>query len=257
VGCYLPAPRMGQWEFSAQALFARTKGTIAWPRYSIYLSWYANREMDLNNDLGLNEHDVLVDFTARYQFRPNWAIQYSVLGKEFNGGTQYGNNYNYGYFGNLLLSYGQQIQSKWTHGYQRAQLVYDAVKTCNTSVSVLGGWVHADDRIDVLCVYCGPWINTFSKGTDAATVGLQYQRCIKTAANGGTFSFDHKASAIFLDNVEGYDLQAGARYSIPLNCGRAGYVKGGYRLVTLNKSQSDFLYKNSLEGGFMEFGFIF
>jgi hypothetical protein len=36
-----------------------------------------------------------------------------------------------------------------------------------------------------------------------------------------------------------------------------GLMKGGYRLVSLKKSPSDFLLKDSLEGGFMELGFIF
>jgi hypothetical protein len=88
-------------------------------------------------------------------------------------------------------------------------------------------------------------------------VGLELQRCIKTAANGGTFSFDHKAGVIFLDDVEGWDVQAGARYSIPLNYGRWGYMKGGYRYVEIKKSQSDYAFKHALEGGYMEFGFIF
>ena len=45
--------------------------------------------------------------------------------------------------------------------------------------------------------------------------------------------------------------------AIPLNAGRSGYVKAGYRLVELKKSQNDFLLKDALEGGYMEFGFIF
>ena len=42
-----------------------------------------------------------------------------------------------------------------------------------------------------------------------------------------------------------------------MNCGRSGYVKAGYRLVELKKGQNDFLLADAVEGGFMEFGFIF
>jgi hypothetical protein len=42
-----------------------------------------------------------------------------------------------------------------------------------------------------------------------------------------------------------------------MNSGRSGYVKAGYRLVELKKAQNDYLLNNALEGGYMEFGFIF
>ncbi|MBM3301219.1 MAG: hypothetical protein FJY85_14850, partial [Deltaproteobacteria bacterium] len=119
------------------------------------------------------------------------------------------------------------------------------------------GWVHVDDKITLGCWACWNWANVFTKSIDAMITGLEFQRCLKTAANGGTFSFDHKANVIFLDDVEGYDLEAAARYSVPLNCGRWGYVKGGYRFVQLKKSQSDLLLSTTLEGGFVEGGFIF
>ena len=51
--------------------------------------------------------------------------------------------------------------------------------------------------------------------------------------------------------------QAGARYSIPLNCGRWGYFKGGYRSVDIKKGEPKLVFNQALEGGFMEFGFIF
>ena len=125
-------------------------------------------------------------------------------------------------------------------------------------MSVFADWVHVDDRVDVTCTVCGLSNSTFSKSTDSAMVGLEVQRCMVTTRNGGTFSCDYKAGVIFGDDVEGYDLEAGGRYSIPLNrAGRWGYVKGGYRAVQLKKSQNDYLLKNTLEGGFVEFGFIF
>jgi hypothetical protein len=254
-GCILPSTRVGQWDMSVQAFFARTRGKIQWPKNN-WWNWAYWRDVDFNDDLQLPAHKTLAQFTAKYQFRPNWAIRYSVMSAEFNGGGQPTNNYGF-YFGNQFFSYGQQLNSKWQHTYQRLGVVYDAVRTCNAAVAVFADWVHADDRIDVNCATCGWQTSTFSKGTDSAMVGLEFQRCLKTMANGGTFSCDNKAGVIFLDDVEGWDVQAGARYSIPLNYGRWGYMKGGYRLVDLKKNQADFLFNNTLEGGYMEFGFIF
>jgi hypothetical protein len=257
--CILPQTQPGQWEMSAQIFYGRIHGQLTWPRYSIYTAWYNNVDVDLNDALGVPKHQAFVQFSAKYQFRPNWAVRYSVLGAELNGST--GWNYNNAgylqYFGNIPLYTGNPIQSQWQHTYQRLGLIYDAVKTCKSTVSVFADWVHTDDKMNVNCAWCGYYTNTFSKGGDSAIVGLEYQQCLKTAANGGALSLDLKGGAIFLDDVEGADIQAGARYSIPLNCGRSGYVKGGYRYVELKKTQYDFVFNNAIDGGFLEFGFIF
>lgn len=260
--CILPSPKMRQWEMSAQAFFARTRGKIAWPRYSWYwTAWQGwDNETDLNGALKLPEHQVLLDLSARYQFRPNWAVRYEVLFDEMNGGGYADQQFVFGPWwatGGGWIVYGQQIQTKWQHAYHRLSLVYDAVRTCQSLVSVSAGWMHADDKIDLNCYLCGNWTTTFSKGMDSMIAGVQFQRCVTTAPNGGTFSLDNRASVIFFDDVEGYDLQAAGRFSVPLNCGRWGYVKGGYRFVQLKKSQTDYLFQNTLEGGFIEGGLIF
>jgi hypothetical protein len=154
-------------------------------------------------------------------------------------------------------SSGQNIQSKYHLGYLRVGLLYDAVKTCKSTVRVFADWVHAEDRIEATgCAGCFQRC-VFSKGSDADIAGVDVEKSVKTTANGGTFSWDCKAGAIFLDDVQGLDVQGGARYTIALNSGRSGYVKGGYRYVELKKSQNDYLLNNSLDGGFMELGFIF
>jgi len=262
--CILPAPRAGQWEMSAQAFFAHVRGTVQWPRYSQYTGYYQSDDSalwpNLSDQLQLPVHQTIGQFTAQYQFRPNWAVRYSVLGFEANGGglVQVNNAIGYFVFGNQTFTYGQQIQSKWSHIYHRLGLVYDALRTCAAKVSITANWVHLDDKIEVLCTTCGFGAQTFSKNTDAAMVGLEFQKCLKSMCNGGAFSTDCKAGAMFLDNIEGWDVELGGRYSIPLNAGgRSGYVKGGYRLVDLKKSQSDWVFNNALEGGFMELGFIF
>jgi hypothetical protein len=262
--CILPAPMPGQWEIGAQVLFARIGGKVLWPRWSQYTWGYNWGDDDwmaagFNDRLMLPGHKVLVDFKVRYQFRPNGAIRYSVIPFEVSGGgiLDYSNNWFF-VFGNQIFSPGQPIQSKWQHAYQRLGLEYDAIRTCAMKVSIFADWVHVDDRIDVNCNWCGLTTQTFSKSTDAAMVGMEVQRCVAKTSNGGTFSCDYKAGVIFGDDTEGYDLEAGGRYSIPLNrAGRWGYVKGGYRSVQLKKTQNDYLLKNTLEGGFMEFGFIF
>ncbi len=262
-GCILPGPLPGQWEIGAQVFFARVTGKVQWPRYSSYYYGYAGQggddslAADFGDSLMLPKHAAVVEIKARYQFKPNWAARYSVIPFALDGGglPDFSRQF---VFGNFQFTSGLPIQTKWQHAYHRVGLVYDAVRTCSSKVSVFADWVHVDDRIDVNCAPCSFIQQTFSKNTDSSMVGLEVQRCVATTCNGATFSCDYKAGAIFLDDVEGWDVELGGRYSMPLNnATRWGYMKGGYRLVNLKKSQSDFLLKDSLEGGFMELGFIF
>ncbi|MBI5570662.1 MAG: hypothetical protein HY914_12020 [Desulfomonile tiedjei] len=262
--CILATPRAGQWELGAQAFFATIRGSVAWPRYNwLYSGYYygdQDRGANFVDHLQLPRHDVLVQLTALYQFRPNWGFRYSVLFKEFNGGGQ---SNDYFWFGNPYSGFGlfnpfQPLSSKWLHGYHRVGLVYDALRSCSAKVSVFADWFHMEDQISVNCTYCGNYTQVFSKSADGALVGLEFKRCLKTMCNGGTLSCETKAGVMFLDNVEGWDVEVGARYSIPMNAmGRWGYLKGGYRLVDFKKYQNDYGLRHALEGGFAEFGFIF
>lgn len=259
--CILPQPLPRQWDMSVQFIFARTRGTIAWPRNSWWYTgwWGSGNEADLNDNLGLPAHWTLVQFTARYQFRPNWAVRYSILPFEISGGRGWWDywSWNQFVFGPLLVTPGLPYNSKWQHQYHRLGLVYDAVKTCSTVLSVFADWVHTEDQISLNCISCGFQTAIFSKGGDSAIAGLELQQCIKTTWNGATLSCDYKAGFIFLDDVQGWDIQLGLKYTIPLGCGRWGYTKGGYRFIDYKKSQPDILFENAIEGGFWEFGFIF
>jgi len=252
------APRVGRWEASGGVLFARLRGKVAWPRYAWAGAYVAGgtNETDLTDGLQLPAHIVAPTWSIKYAFRPNWAVRYSGLGFEASGGGQSSSTVTFGPW-QQFFGAGQNVQSKYQHTYHRVGLLYDAVKNNRSSIGVFADWVHAEDRIQVISSVTVGQSAVFSKGTDAAITGLEYHRFLKATANGGAFSCDCKAGAIFLDDVVGVDAQAGAQYAIPLNAGRSGYVKAGYRLVELKKSQNDFLLNHALEGGYMEFGFIF
>ncbi len=262
--CHLAVPRPGQWEIGVGALFAHVRGRIAWPRYSQYSGYYATDDSALwprlTDQLALPVNQTVAEFSALYQFRPNWGIQFTLLAFDMHGGGQVTvpNNFlGYFVFGNQIFTWGQQIQSEWIHDYNTLALVYTPIQTCVSRVSISAGWVHVDDKINALCTNCGYGASTFSEGTDSAMVGLEFQKCLMSTWNCGSFSSDCKGAAIFLDDAQGWDVELGGRYTIPLNAGRWGYVKGGYRLVNLNRSESNFVFDHTLDGGFFEFGFIF
>lgn len=259
---FLPSPGVGRWEMSGGVLFARLRGRIAWPRYpwsgaggAGWGGWTDGT--DFTDGLQLPGHIAVPTWSVKYQFKPNWAVRYSGLGFEANGGGQPTDYIMFGPWQQYYGGYGQGIQTKYQHIYHRTGLVYDALKNYRSTVRVFAEWVHADDKIQVISSISVGQSSVFSKGTDAAMAGMEYQRLVKLTANGANFSCDFRAGGIFLDDVEGWDAQAAGQYTIPLNSGRSGYVKGGYRLVAMKKGQNDYLLKHNLEGGFMEFGFIF
>lgn len=259
--CILPKPMPGQWDMTFEVIAGRVKGTIGYPRVSQWWTgwWGSQNEADLNDDLGIPAHGTMLQFTAKYQFRPSWGLRYTILGNNFSGGTNPQRQFLFGtnWAGGWWITPGLPINTQWEHQYQRLELVYDALKSCSGLLSISGGWVHTDDKISVNCQTCGWWTSIFSQGGDSAVIGVDFQRCIRTAPNGGTLSMDCKGAVIFLDNVEGWDVEAGLRFSVPLNCGRAGYMKAGYRLLNYKKSQTELLFTNTIEGGYVACGFIF
>jgi hypothetical protein len=239
-----------------QVLFARTRGAVEWPRRndSFYFNFNQGSEVDFNGDLKLPEHEALAIFSARYQFRPTWGLRYVLMSEELHGSGRADRNF---WFGNQQFSNFEELSPKWEHVYQRVELVYDAIRTCRGALSVFGGWVHTDDKINVNCSFCGNRSVEMSVHGDLAIAGLEFQRCLKTAPNGGTFSTHCKAAFIFMDDSEGWDIEAALKYSIPVNCGRWGFMKAGYRFIDLKKSQSNYVLDWAMEGGFLEFGFVF
>ncbi len=92
--------------------------------------------------------------------------------------------------------------------------LYDAVKNFRSSIRVFADWVHADDKISV--------ISSAQHRTDSV-FQQRYGRChgrdrVSEASENHVewrdLLLDCKAGAMFLDDVEGWDAQAGAQYTI-------------------------------------------
>ncbi len=75
--------------------------------------------------------------------------------------------------------------------------------------------------------------------------------------NGATLSCDTKVGLGFLDGTFGLDVQTGLQFSVPMNSGRWGYAKGGYRLINFTEDRNDLRLDALFEGGFAELGMIF
>ncbi len=252
-GCMLPIRRVRGWELGGQAYFARTKGTVRFGN-TLFTPAYGTSQLDLdlNSDLGVPEHQWIGSFTAKYFFKPKWAIRYSVMPALSETMASPSRTFN---FGPTVSTFGLNTKVKWERLDQRIGLVFDSIRTPSSRVGVFADYVRLSER---LRVYQMGGANTFDNDLHLAMVGLELERCLKSTRLFNILSLECKAGFAFGDDSIGSDLSTGLRYTIPLNNGRWGFVKGGYRYLTFKKKYSDLKsFDTAMEGGFLEAGFIF
>ena len=250
--CRLPKRMCGQWELATQVFFARTRGTVRWPADVLGVP---ATEADLNDDLGIPAHQTLLEYSAFYQIRPSWAVFYSVMPISLEGTAVPSKTV---YFGQIPLPANTPVHTKWDFLYQRVGLVYQPILTCNASVSIYNSWLFNDQRLSVkntVCPFAG--CTTLDRTRHMVMSGIDIQKCIRTMCNGATLSCDNRAGIGYLDGTFALDVQAGFRFSVPMNSGRWGFVRGGYRLINFTEDRTDLRLDTTLEGGFVEGGLIF
>ncbi len=236
--CILPGRECGQWELAVQAFFARVRGRVSWPYHPT---------IDFNDDLGLDSHKTLFEYSARYQFRPRWAIIYSIMPIEMEA------NYINPRFP------GMTFKSKWENIYQRVGLLFEPIKSCSGSIAIYNAWVFNEQKLTTHTgSHCVASRTTkIDRTRNMVMSGIEIQRCITTKCNGGSLSCDTRVGIAYLDGTFGLDVQTGLRYSIPMNCGRWGYARGGYRLLDFKEDRVDYRIDTYLDGWFVELGLVF
>jgi hypothetical protein len=249
--CILPRRFPGQFEAAVQVFFASVHGTM---KAGPGVGGIPATEMDFSDDMGLPVHNTLLEYSAWCQFRPNWAIYYSILPISLEGDQTAPRTL---YYRGLILPAGTRIHTRWDFTYQRVGLVYQAVSNCNASLSVYGSWLFNEQKEQVRSGVCGGQTCTVSRTRHMVMGGVGLQRCIRTMCNGATLSCDNKVNLGFLDNTFVLDVQTGLQFSVPMNAGRWGFVRGGYRLLNFNEDRDDLKLNSSFEGGFVETGLIF
>ncbi len=254
--CILPFERPRGWVFSAEALYARTRGKVR-NAQTTYTAYNAYQDVDLNSDLGVPDHNVVGTFSARYRFSPAWSVRYSIMPMAIESTGTTSNSFTFGPV-NLVAS-GQPTRVKWERIYHRVGLVYDPIRTLSSRVSVFGDFVKLDDKIQFSQVGYGLGSSaTMDVGLNMGMAGIEMEKCLKTTASCSTLSLECSAAVAFGDDGVGSDLSTGIKFSIPLNNGRWGFVKGGYRYLTYKKKYSDArLIDTCLDGGFVQMGLVF
>jgi hypothetical protein len=97
---------------------------------------------------------------------------------------------------------------------------------------------------------------TWDENTSLATAGIEFNKCLRNY-RGNTLAISLKGSVSFLDDHLGYDAEAALRYIIPIRRGRFGFIKGGYRYAQLKKERDAHLFSTTMDGAFLQVGFLF
>ncbi|HTY23816.1 MAG TPA: hypothetical protein VMC85_11830 [Desulfomonilaceae bacterium] len=252
--CILPMTQTKGWEVDAQAFFARTKGKVRFTQ-GTFSTFGSVEDVDINSDLGVPDHAVMGEFSISYRFRPRWSLRYSIMPMVMNGTGQPGRNVIFGTM--TAFTSFQNISVKWERLQQSIALVYDPIHNPSSRVSLFGGYVRINERLAVLqSGFAGG--GTFDNDMNMGMAALEFEKCLKQTRMCNTLSLECGAGVAFGDDGFGSDLMTGLKYSIPLNNGRWGFVKGGYRFMTYKKKYSDFkLFDTAMEGGFLQMGLVF
>ncbi len=253
--CPLPTLRFRGWELDAQAMFARTRGKLTFwnSQFGFSTSWNQQPEIDFNSAMGIPDHSVVGTFSARYKFKPRWSVKYLITPTVINGSGNPGTWFQFGA--------GQSLQSKWERLSQQIGLVYDPILTPTSRVGIFADYVRIRERVRF---GNNGWSGStfggsaFDNDLDMAMAGIEMEKLVKVTRSCSTFSCECKAGVAFLDDAFGADLSTGLKYSVNLNNGRSGYLKGGYRYLTYKKGYSDTkMIDVAMDGGFVEMGFLF
>lgn len=251
--CVLPITRVRGWELDGQALFARAKGkaTLMNSNYGYY--WTYQPEVDFNSAMGVPDHAVVGTFNAKYRFQPRWSVNYSIMPTALEGNSNSSTPFQ---FGTLNYNQGQSLRTKWERLYQRIGLVYDPIMTPTSRVGIFADYVRINERLSVFQPGCCG--SAFDNDLNMAMTGVELEKLLKVSRFCNTLSVECKAGVAFGDDAFGSDLSTGLKYSVALNCGRSGFVKGGYRYLTYKKKYSDAkMIDTAMDGGFVEMGFVF
>jgi hypothetical protein len=254
--CVLPISRPKGWELDAEGMFARTKGKARLIRGTFGAVPFGGEDVDFNSDMQLPDHNVVGTFSVRYRFMPQWSLRYSIMPTMFEGSGQPSRNFAWGT--TTQTGFGQTVRTKWERLYQRIGMVYDPIRSYSSRVSVFADYVRINEKVSVLQNISFAGSDTFDNDLNMGMAGVEFEQCLRTGRKCNTLSLECKAGVAFGDEAFGTDLSTGLKYSIAMNNGRWGYVRGGYRYLTYKKSYSDVkMIDTAMEGGYLALGVVF
>jgi hypothetical protein len=249
--CWLPVPAKGQFQVGPRVFFSKIQGEV---RRGADAAGLTSSVVNFDDQLGFKKYgNVLWSIEALYQFRPRWGIKYSFMPISLESTYTPDRGFT---FMNQTFAGGTALHSKWDRFEHRAGLVFDISRTPNSLTKLFAEWMYLQDRLTIGSALGGVSTATWDGHKSVAVLGLEFDKCLKNY-RGNTLALSGRAGVAFLDDSIGYEGEAALNYMIPIKTGRFGFVKGGYRWATLKKERTFSMFNTTMDGAFVQFGFLF
>lgn len=247
----LPVPAQGQFVAGPKALFARVHGEA---RRSLAGAAFTGSPADFNNNLGLKKSgNVIWSVEAAYQLRPKFSLRYSFTPIKMDGS---GTNASAFSFAGQLFAAETQIFSRWERFEHRAGIGINLINTSSSRTNLFAEWMYIQDKLTVGSAVGTTGAFTWDDSRNLAVVGLEFEKALKNW-RGNTLALNCKADIAFLSDSFGFDAETALNYMIPIKTGRFGFVKGGYRYSYFQKDLKQDALNTTLDGAFVQVGFLF
>ncbi len=159
-------------------------------------------------------------------------------------------------FAGQTFAAGTQVHSKWERYQHRAGFVFNISRTVGSQTSFFADWLYLQDKLTIGGAGGLGTPVTWDDTKSMAVLGLEFDKCLKNY-HGNTLAFSGKGGIAFLSDSIGYEAEASLTYLIPIKTGRFGFVKGGYQYAHLKKDKANEVFGTTIDGPFLQLGFLF
>ncbi|MBI5571702.1 MAG: hypothetical protein HY914_17300 [Desulfomonile tiedjei] len=250
----LVLPRVGpkQFQLDAKLWYATLNAsTVLWGTIP---GGFVATELNLHDDLGLSKQQYIPEFEGRFQLRCNWGVRMSYMPIQYKDTTRTTLPF---YFGNLIYAAFVPIETEWNRNIWRAELIYDWFQAPHAVASIFCGYSLYDDKLTVR----QPLLfqsRTRSQGFGLVRSGAMLDRVISKVGCGGAVASVHCEGALhYLEGYVGYDVYGTGRVSVPMGCGRFGYLEAGWRFMVLERSYPTNVDRTNMDGVIGAVGLVF
>lgn len=249
---YLPKPGCKQFVLTAKLWHMKlNSSTQVWLTNGV---GGPGTELDLHRDLGLDKHRYIPEYEISYHIRQNWAIKYSFMPIQLQANE---NVPTFGgfWFGNQFFPQFAPVFTKWNRYINRWDLNYDWYNAPHAVSTIFAGFALYDEHLSVAM---GPvFLRTRSRNLHLAYAGMTLEKIVRTVGGGAAVSLHCKWSWQFLESNFGWDGQITSRVSVPMDCGRYGFLELGWRWIVLRRDENTDVDKTNLDGLMGSAGLIF
>ncbi len=208
--------------------------------------------LSLVDSLQVDRNQYFGVYEGRCQIRSNWGLRFTFMP------ITYHDNSNPPYlfwFGNQPYAPLVNTLTIWDRYIYRAEMVYDWFHKCNAVSSLFAGYMMIDDNLTI-SQFVFPYTRSRSQLLGLYTGGASIERIIRNIGS-ATVTMEARGSVQFDNDHFGWDAVGLGRIYMPMNCGRYGYLEGGYRWFVLETSQPTNYDKTTLAGPTAGIGLIF